>query len=237
MNFLDVLSSANQTAIESRVYGVVIGIVTNNQDPDQLGRVKVTFPWLNDRDEGYWARLATPMAGAERGFYFLPEVEDEVLVVFEQGDVRFPYILGALWNNQDQPPANNDDGKNNIRLIKSRSGHLIRLDDTDGKEKIEILDKSGKNSLIFDTQNNSVTIRAAGDITLSAPQGTLTLEAQQLEFKANDRSRVEAKQIQLEAQQSIELNASNTAKVTAGTQLDVEARGIVNVKGQLINLN
>ncbi len=122
MNFLDVLvDESTQLAMTNRIYGVVIGTVTNNQDRDNLGRVKVTFPWLNDNDEGYWARLATPMAGGDRGIYFLPEVHDEVLVIFEHGDVRFPYIIGSLWNGRDRPPVINDgEGKNNIRLIKSR---------------------------------------------------------------------------------------------------------------------
>src|SRR5205085_2988322 len=126
------------------ISGVVVGVVTNNQDdPDGLGRVKVKFPWLSNDEESFWARVAVPMAGKERGFYFLPEVEDEVLVAFEHGDPRFPYVLGSLWNGQDKPPEKND-GKNNVRVIKSRSGHVIRLNDEDGKEKIESIDKSGK---------------------------------------------------------------------------------------------
>ncbi|KYC43639.1 phage tail protein [Scytonema hofmannii PCC 7110] len=215
MNFLDILvDESTQLAMTSRIYGVVISTVTNNQDPDNLGRIKVTFPWLNDRDEGYWARLATPMAGDGRGIYFLPEVHDEVLVIFEHGDVRFPYIIGALWNGQGRPPTNNNDGKNNIRLIKSRSGHLIRLDDTNKAERIEIIDKSGKNRLVFDTQNNTITINSAQDLTLSARNGTLKLEAK-----------------------SIELDALNTLKVSTNSQADIEARGVMNIKGQVINLN
>src|SRR6185295_11928909 len=129
----DILMSEDLRASNGRINGVVVGVVTNNQDPDGMGRVKVKFPWLSDQDESHWARVAAPMAGKERGFYFLPEVEDEVLVAFEHGDARFPYVLGALWNGKEGPPAKNDDGKNNIRVIKSRSGHIIRLTDEDGK--------------------------------------------------------------------------------------------------------
>src|ERR1700750_2275998 len=88
-------------ARSGRIYGVVVAVVTNNQDPDGFGRVKVKFPWLSDVDESSWARIAAPMAGKARGIYFLPEVDDEVLVIFEHGDVRSPYVLGALWNCQD----------------------------------------------------------------------------------------------------------------------------------------
>src|SRR6266536_6725356 len=153
-------------AAPDRVYGVVIGIVTNNDDPDGLGRVKVRFPWLSDSDESWWARIATPMAGNQRGVQFPPEVEDEVLVAFQHGDVRFPYVLGGLWNGKDAPPESkplDGDGKVAKRVVKSRSGHLIRFDDTDGSEKIEIVDKSEKNSIVIDTANNTVTVQADSD--------------------------------------------------------------------------
>ena len=139
------------------MYGVLVGVVTNNEDPDGLGRVKVRFPWLAGDDvaaESNWARVATPMAGPDRGLYFLPEVDDEVLVAFEHGKVEFPYVLGALWNGTDAPPETND-GANDRRTIKSRSGHVITLDDTDGAEKIEITDSSGNNSIVISTADNT----------------------------------------------------------------------------------
>jgi len=158
-----------------RIYGVVVGIVTNNQDPDGLGRVKVKFPWLSDGDESHWARLASPMAGKGRGLYLLPEVDDEVLVVFEQGQLDRPFIIGALWNGEDDPPAGNDDGKNNLRMLKSRSGHTVTLDDTEGSEKIIVSDKSGKSTLVFDSAKSSITISAGQDLILSA-KGDLTID-------------------------------------------------------------
>src|SRR5262249_55069754 len=106
-----------------RIYGVVVGVVTNNQDPDKLGRVKVKFPWLSADHESGWARIACPMAGNGRGFFFLPEVDDEVLIAFEHGRVEFPYVVGSLYNGKDKPPGDNGDGKNNLRSLKSRSGH------------------------------------------------------------------------------------------------------------------
>src|SRR5689334_12460780 len=104
---LDTLEEQKQS---DRVYGVVVAIVTNRKDPEEMGRVKLRYPWLGENAEGYWARIATPMAGNERGIYFLPEVEDEVLVAFEHGDLRFPYVIGSLWNGRDKPPVKNDDG-------------------------------------------------------------------------------------------------------------------------------
>src|SRR5438552_656128 len=169
MNLVDVLlDTDHQRGAANRLYGVMVGVVTNNQDPEGLGRVKVRFPWFSNEDESNWARVAAPMAGKERGFYFLPEVEDEVLVAFEHGDVRFPYVVGSLWNGKDAPPASNGDGKNNVRVIKSRSGHVVRLTDEDGKEMIEIVDKSAKNSIRIDTSKNTITITSDKDIVLSA---------------------------------------------------------------------
>jgi uncharacterized protein involved in type VI secretion and phage assembly len=199
---------------QKKIYGVVIGIVTNNNDPDKLGRVKVRFPWLSDTDESWWARIAAPMTGKERGVYFLPEVEDEVLVAFEHGDVRFPYVLGALWNGADKPPETNDDGQNNIRVIKSRSGHVIRLNDGDGKEKIEIIDTSTNNSIVFDTAINTITITTGKDIKLLASQGTITLEAQNIDIKA-----------------------SADTKIDAGAGMDVKASTTMNIKGATVNIN
>ena len=208
------LNSQSQQAIASRIYGVVVGIVTNNEDPEALGRVKVQFPWLSDQDESNWARIATPMEGKNRGIYFLPEVDDEVLVVFEHGDLRFPYIIGSLWNGQDKPPVKNDNGQNNLRVIKSRSGHVIQLNDQEGKETIEIRDKDNKNSIVLDTAANSITITADGDITLSASQGKIKLEAQNIEIKSSANTKVEA---------------------DAG--MDLKASSVMNLKGQTINLN
>jgi uncharacterized protein involved in type VI secretion and phage assembly len=197
-----------------RIYGVVVGLVTNNQDPDGLGRVKVKFPWLSDEDESHWARVAAPMAGNDRGVYFLPEVEDEVLVAFEHGDPRFPYVVGALWNGKDVPPAKNDDGKNNVRVIKSRSGHVIRLTDEDGKEKIEIVDKSEKNSLVIDTSKNTITITSDKDIVLSASNGAIKLDAK-----------------------TIEIKSSAATKLESGSGMDVKASGTMNIKGATVNIN
>ena len=213
MNLFDVLST-DGGAVAQRMSGVVVGVVTNTQDPAGLGRVKVKFPWLSDSEESFWARVATPMAGKGRGFYFLPEVEDEVLLAFEHGDARFPYVLGALWNGQDKPPENNDKGENNIRSIKSRSGHVIRLNDTGGEEKIEIIDKSGTNTIVIDAAKNTITMTSDKDITLSASNGTIKLDAQKVEIKS-----------------------SAGTKIEAGAGMDVKATGTMNVKGAMVNIN
>jgi uncharacterized protein involved in type VI secretion and phage assembly len=197
-----------------RWYGVVPCIVVTNDDPNQLGRVQIRLPHMSDDTAGPWARVAVLMAGKERGTYFLPEQGDEVLVAFEQGDSSRPYILGGLWNSDDTPPDPNADGDNNKRIIKSRSGHIIRLNDSDGSEKVEIIDKTGNNSITFDTSNNTITIASAKDVNINAPQGTITLSAQ-----------------------TISISSSGDTKVTPGGGLTLQASGSTTIKGTTVDIN
>lgn len=176
-----------------RENGIVIGVVTDLDDPDRLGRIRVRFPHLADQ-QSYWARIAAPMAGKDRGFVFKPEVDDELLVGFEMGDPRRAYVLGALWSTVDTPPA--DDGKtkdNNWRLIKSRSGAIFRFDDTNGSEKIELIDKDGKRKLVIDTGNQKIQIVCqSGDIEIQAPSGKASVSAQTVEIKSSGEMTLEA---------------------------------------------
>ena len=197
-----------------RFTGVVHAIVTNNNDPDNLGRVKVKFPWMSDTDESPWARIATPMAGGGRGAWFLPEVDDEVLVAFFQSDPRFPYVIAALWSRKDPPPADNSNGKNTLRLIKTPRGHQIKLDDEEGKESVEIIDASGENRIVIDIANDTITLQAAKDIVISAPQGTLTLTAQKVTVEST----------------------ADTA-IAAHGSLAVTADSDMSIQGSTVNIN
>jgi phage protein D len=171
-----VLSPQPERALVS---GFVIGVVTDNQDPDGLGRVKVKYPSFSSEHASDWVRLVVPGGGSQRGIEFVPEVNDEVLVGFELGDVHYPYVLGGLWNGQDAPPTKSDQlvsgGKVQKRIIKSRTGHIVTLDDSDGGGGITIEDSKG-NKIALDTASNSLTIDVKGDATVKA-QGNLSLEA------------------------------------------------------------
>lgn len=164
-----------ELAKSKRVYGVAIGIVTKNKDPNGEGRIKVKLPWLSEQNETDWVKITTIMAGKDFGVFFLPEVGDEVLMAFEQGDVNYPYVIGSLWSGKDIPPESNSDGENNIRMIKTRSGHEITFDDTSGGEKLEIKDKSGKNVITLDSVANSVSIESG--MTLEITAKSIKIEA------------------------------------------------------------
>lgn len=163
-----------------RFYGVYSAIVTDIVDPDGQGRVKVRLPWVTDQDGNrydVWARLATVMAGNNRGSWLIPDVDDEVLVSFEAGDTRRPYVIGALWNGQDSPPESMDgSGQNDKKTLRSRNGVVITLDDTDGQESLtlqtpggqQVVLKDGPGAVeIQDSNGNSVKLESSG-ITVNA---------------------------------------------------------------------
>ncbi len=197
-----------------RFYGVVVGIVTNNQDPENLHRVKVRFPWLDAENESHWARVASPMAGKGRGAYFLPEVDDEVLLAFEHGCAEFPYVVGSLWNGKDNAPESNSDGLNKNRTLQSRSGHVIRLNDKGGSETVEVIDKTGNNKIIITSSNNSITIEAQADINITSKTGKLTITAV-----------------------GIEINSKANLKISADGSSELTANGILSAKGSMVKLN
>ena len=132
--------------------------------------MKVTLPWMADDVESDWARVVTPMAGAERGLYFLPEVDDEVLVAFEHGSPDAPVRARRAVERQGQAAGDQRRRQERrARRITSRSGHVIRLTDTEGEEQIEIVDSSGKNSIVISTKDKTITISADADITIKPP--------------------------------------------------------------------
>ena len=183
------------SGLGGRWYGVYPALVSDIADPDGQGRVKVKLPWSPDTSsERYeaWARLAVLMAGNNRGTWFIPDVDDEVLVAFEGGNPVRPYVVGALWNGRDSGPASMDGaGRNNLKVIRSRNDIKVTLDDQDGQEQlivetpggqkmtlkdgpgsVEIVDSNG-NSIKLET--SGITINAASQFTLNA--STVTISA------------------------------------------------------------
>lgn len=169
--------------------GVVIGIVTDNNDPERLGRVRVKFPWLADEAESYWARLATPSAGKDHGFIWIPESGDEVAVAFQQGDIAFPIVVGSLWNGQAKPPSQLmdnlvDDGKVTRQALVSPGGHKIifydKPDDagmmiiTEDKSVRIVLGQSDKRMHIY--CEGKLAITSTGDIVMKA-DGAIKMDA------------------------------------------------------------
>jgi uncharacterized protein involved in type VI secretion and phage assembly len=239
MSILDIMSGGQLTEDTGRIHGVVIGIVTNNQDPDKLGRVKVKFPWLSDQDESDWARVAAPMAGKGRGAFFLPEVDDEVLVAFEHGDARVPYVIGALWNGKDAPPRDNGDGKNDQRVIHSRAGHELVFDDNDQKGQVMVKTKGGHQVLLDDTaQGPKVMVKSSAghQIVLddSPGQENITIQDKTGSNKIVFDSLQNA--ISIAAQMKISLKALQI-EIESDTTMTIKAGAVLTIKGTLVQIN
>ena len=270
-----------------RIYGVVIGVVTENgvnkgnKHPNGEYRVKVKFPWIRDSaDAGdaedfvsSWARITTPMAGNGRGLYCPPEPDDEVLIAFEHGDVRRPYVIGSLWNGVDIPPAKGigtppddstdpmgypldiqeatvdtkeGDGRNRARFMYSRShhlllfddsdeekkekivvktkrGHVVVLNDSDGEESIAIYTSDGNQFFHLDEAQKKITIESKdGDIDILCKDGTLNIEAKEIISKATTDATHEA-------DSNMTHKASSTMTIEGGSKVDVD--------GAVIELN
>lgn len=201
-------------AIDAVLSGVYYGIVCQNKDEEKkLGRIKVRFPWLDqgDVDQAHWAQISTPMSGNKFGWYHLPEIGDMVAVVFIGGDIRQPVVLGGVWSKTDLPPEPLQDGKNEFRGLKSRSGHRMILDDSD-KPKVSMRDKTdkllvtigefqkggaGPNSHCIPVAQGAGTngIAAAsmsGTFDILCPDGTLTIEAINVEISADQKFDIKA---------------------------------------------
>ncbi|MET0580749.1 MAG: phage baseplate assembly protein V [Pseudoxanthomonas sp.] len=212
MSLMD--AAPSETGLESGGYakGVAVAIVTQNNDPDGLCRVKVRYPWYDQPRESYWARLAAPMAGKDRGLVLIPEVDDEVLVAFEREDLRFPYVLGALWNGKDKPPEDNGDGRNDKRLFKSRKGHYLLFDDG-SKGVVEISLDDGKR-LTFDDDGVVLRDNNGNQLKIDAASGAM-------EISTSGRLTIKAA----------------TIEISATASMDVKASGKLALTGSIVNIN
>jgi uncharacterized protein involved in type VI secretion and phage assembly len=196
-SFMNMLMPAapvsGRAGMDGCFYGVYVGLVTDEQDPEGLGRVRIRLPWLTDSDGDLfetWARVATMMAGANRGTWFIPEPDDEVLIAFQGGDPRHPIVTGSLWNGKDSPPESMD-SNNNIRSITSRSGIKVTFDDTDGAVAFTVETPGGQvvkcedtpaTITVSDSSGNSIKMEASG-VTITA-SSKLTMNASQVEITA-----------------------------------------------------
>jgi uncharacterized protein involved in type VI secretion and phage assembly len=199
--------------------GVVTAVVTNADDPNDWGRVKVKFPWMADDAESDWARVVGAGAGPEAGLFIMPEVGDEVVVAFEHGDFSRPFVLGGLWNGQHKLPpeaAGAASGeKPLVRTWHSRTGHLITMYDN-ADNKVEIM-TAGGHKIVLDDAGTKIEITSKGGLTLILDDSS--------------------SKITLESGGEVEVKSTSNMKLEAGGNLDLKASGQVNVKGAMINLN
>ena len=201
--------------------GLVEGLVTDNVDPEKLGRVRVKFPTLPDMPDSWWARLAMPMAGQERGWMTIPEVGDEVVVSFVHGSQDNAIVLGSVYNGVDTPPYANEDGENNLRVFQSRSGHRLTFDDTAGEERIELITHNEEIRLIWDSKEKVLSVYSGKDIIVEA--------VETVSWKCKD--------FILEASNSISMKAGTTMELTSGTSCTVDGGGSLVLTASMTKIN
>jgi uncharacterized protein involved in type VI secretion and phage assembly len=183
------LSSYSDMDFECRVYGVTVGTVEDNQDPEHEGRVKVRFPWLDDTTISEWCRIVQPYAGPGYGAVFVPEKQTEVLLAFIHGDMTEAIVIGGLYNGKDKPPTYRDGTKQDVKMIRTKAGHVVRLDDSAQAKAIE-LKTAGGHDVVLDDQNKKITLSTSGghqiamddlgsriEIKAKAGQAKITLQA------------------------------------------------------------
>lgn len=240
--------------------GVFPAIVTKNSNTEHdYGYVTLKYPWLDDSLESAWARVAMPGAGKERGFFFFPEVNDEVLVAFEHGDFNHPYVIGGLYNGSDAPALATgtaiDQGKVVQRVIKTRTGHTVTfVDDHSGDDYIEIKDGKSKTQIKFDAANELITMKSTGKITLEATsditiktQANMTLQATQNIDIKSDSGNVTIQGMQFSAKGTTGASVKSdggpaaleglTLSVKGLTEGTVDGGAMLTVKGIMVMIN
>lgn len=193
---------------------LLAGIVTDNEDPEGWGRVKVKFPTLTEDHASNWARVVSIGAANNRGFDCLPEIDDEVLIAFEHGDIHRPYVLGGVWNGQDSPPnsvqENIKNGKVRLRTFKTRTGHQLQFVEEDNGTKAGVyLETTGGHKIRLNDSDRMIEIETTGGhkLTMNDMDGSVTL------------------------------SSTGNLKIEANGNIDIKAGGVITVQGSLIKLN
>ena len=243
---------AEELAPEQKIHrwpGVVIGKVTNVDDPDKWGRVKLKFPWMSDDAESDWARVASAGGGQEAGLYAIPHIEDEVLVAFEYGDINQPFVLGGLWSSPIKIPPDAGTGgeQPKTRIWQTVAGHKISMFDN-AEDKIELVTKGGHaltisdkekkisiistggNKIIIDDNSNTITVESNQTVEVKAASDVTVTAGTSMEFQAGTN-------IEMKAGSGIKLTAGGKVEAQAGATADITGAAGVNVKGAMINLN
>jgi phage baseplate assembly protein gpV len=232
MTFLEELAGGFEESIERlnrKFYGVVVGIVRSTSDPLNLGRLQLKFPWLDDNDFAAWARVATPMAGTFHGHYFIPSVDDEVLVVFEHGDLRAPYVIGSLWSVKSQPPLSSPSSEK--RAIRTPGGCQLVFEDRPAAITIQTSPNAPQavpGTVSPSGSNHSVALTQSG-IELASPK-EIKLGVQTTTIKISSTG-VE-----------ISLGASSVKLSTSSVEIkapviDIQASGSLKLQGSIVTIN
>lgn len=249
MSMYDLFFDTNERD-DNRMYGLTLGIVTNTEDPDNLGRIKVKLPLRDEAEnESAWARVIIPFAGKEMGAYFIPDVGDEVIVAFLGGQLEKPVIVGGVWSKSVKPPMANEGGKNLTKMIKTKSGHELTFFDEedkgkitvksskgyimemdDEKEKLTLKDPKGKNKMEMSSKDGKITVEAEKKIELKSGGSSIIIDGtgNKITIKSNT---VEIKGLQ------VNVKGDTTVKLESGATMEIKAGAISQIKGNPVSIN
>ena len=235
--------SAATNSAPSSFPAAAVAVVTNNNDPDNLGRVKLKFPWFDNDVETHWARVAMLGAGNDRGFFCLPEVDDEVLVVFLHGDMNFPVVVGGLYNSRATPPLQASQavagGKVVNRMIKTTAGHVIELKEESGAKSITIKDGQGKAAMTMDSTNNKMSTTVQGKMD-TAVQGDISIESKtaKVTVKATGDVVIESNgNVNIKAAANVNIEGNAQVSIKGNGQVSVQSSGALTLKGSVVQIN
>jgi uncharacterized protein involved in type VI secretion and phage assembly len=243
---IQVLGSRTGTLIEELTHakpqrqwpGVAVAVVTNVDDEENLGRVKLKYPWMAEDAESDWARLAIIGGGPEAGFAAIPAVGDEVLVAFAHGDFSQPYVLGGLWNGQNKlPPETKKASKGEQPLVRewrSRSGHFIAMHD-DADKKLQIQTARGY-TITLDDKNRNIAIRGPGNLKINM-NNEITIEGgANINIKAGGDMTIEARNVLNLKGRQVNIEAKNEATLK-GINVEIEGSIMTEIKGGMVTIN
>ena len=260
MEFFDGLFEKEDKA--NNLFTIATGTVKEIYDDKFPGKIKVEISMTDtSKNVTEWIRVAAPYGGINKGMYFLPDIGDEVVIAFERGYLEKPIVIGVLWNDTNVIPvvADSINEKNNIKKIKTRGGHEIIFDDTEKKEKINIITPK-KSEICIDDENTIITITAKGDngdniIKLDSKSGEITISGKKkiileansdtkitmdgdsgsIEMKCNDMS--------IEANKAVRIKGQNIsmegvqASIKASATLSMKSDGNAEIKGLMVKIN
>lgn len=199
-------------------FATTVATVVAVDDPLNLGRIKLKFPWMEGSPESDWVRVAVLTAGKDRGTYFLPLIDDEVLVTFVNGDINFPVVLGSLWTDKNPPPANATGKANKVQTMVSATGMSITLDDSTDKGRIQISDQSQENFIELDLDNRTIAIISAGKLVLEAAKG--------ISLNSDGPVEVKGSEIKLTATASMALKADGKPVKIDGMPVNINGEAL-----------
>jgi uncharacterized protein involved in type VI secretion and phage assembly len=233
----------------NKIYGILLGIVTSIDDPENKNRVKVRLlTQAKDNYETDFIRVASPFSGNEYGVFFMPEVDDEVIVGFNNGDIESPVVIGSLYNMKRKAPFTIENGENTTKALVSKENNKIVIDDSDDNKsiviqtkseykvviddkngKITISDKGENNGVLIDSNNGTIEVLAENEIKLKAGGATVTIGNGNVEIDSDSSIKITSSQIDIKGNSGVSIKSSSV--------LDVKSDGVTNVKGATVKIN